>query len=826
MGCQSLTVAFSRRLGLAALLAVAVVACGDPGAKLARHEEAGEQYLASEQWAEAAIEFRNMVQIDPNSAAGHWGLARALLGQKDGQGGYWELQETVRLDPENIEARLQYGQFLLFGKPEDVERAVQTADEILAARPTSWQAWVLRARALAALRRSEEVGPALQKAAEVAPQEPGPQLLYANYLRSEGRDEEAEALFRKVVALEPGFPAHAALAGFLASLDRDEEAEHHFRKGIELAKPEERVAAYTMLANFLMARDRDDQVEQVLREGIAAEGEHVDLIYSLARFYHARGRRDEADAMILEATRADPSDPQPFLLLSNYRAQNGDLDGALEAAEQALQADPDQDLARLRKAEVLVDIGYRRHEKERIAQGRAIVEAVLGRETAQPQALFVKAKIELADGHLDEAIAAARRALDAKDSWPQAHYLLGSALFLSGDRNGARAEVSRAIELDPNLVDAYKLLARIHAVLGDHKLAVESASRVLDQGVEDDALRILKAQSQVRLGDLSGALKELERIPADRRDAEVEYALGRVLRLQGELEGARKHLLAAQEQEPHRYEILRTLLDLELREGDIRESIARVKAAVEARPDDARLRQLSAEVALYTGRTQEAEEEFRRAIELDPNDLRGYEALARFLALTGQSDEVLATYERALERNPEQGPLHLMVGSLYEMKGRVDDAIRHYEEAIRLEPGLAVAKNNLAYLLAERGERLDRALDLAQEAKASLPDNPNTADTLGWVLFKKHVPSAAIDYLKEAVGGMQPDDAQISLVQHHLALAYEADGQTDKAQQVWSQALAQIEHRQAASEGDAPTPPEPPWAGEIRAGLERIALGP
>jgi len=194
----------------------------------------------------------------------------------------------------------------------------------------------------------------------------------------------------------------------------------------------------------------------------------------------------------------------------------------------------------------------------------------------------------------------------------------------------------------------------------------------------------------------------------------------------------------------------------------------------------------------------------------------------RFLALTGQSDEVLRTYERALEANPTSGPLNLVVGSLYEMQQRPDDAIERYEEAIRLAPELAVAKNNLAYLLAEKGANLDRALDLAQEAKAQLPDNPNAADTLGWVLLKKDVPSAAIDYLKEAVGGMQPDNAQRSLVRHHLALAYEANDQGMEARETWLEALGEIAEYTAPRSDGQPARPEPSWALEVKAGLERV----
>jgi tetratricopeptide (TPR) repeat protein len=267
--------------------------------------------------------------------------------------------------------------------------------------------------------------------------------------------------------------------------------------------------------------------------------------------------------------------------------------------------------------------------------------------------------------------------------------------------------------------------------------------------------------------------------------------------------------------------VLRALLDLDVREGRLAESVERIEAAQRAEPDDSQLNRLHGEVLLYSGKKVAAEAAFRRAIELDPNDLSGYQNLARYLAITGRPGEVLATYEGALKRNPESAPLHMVVGSLYELQSRTEEAMARYEEAIRLDPGLAVAMNNLAYLLGEGGGDLDRALDLAQEAKALLPDNPNAADTLGWVLYKKNLPSAAIGYLKEAASGFRAEDPQLALVRHHLALAYEANGEPERAQQTLEMAIRDLDAIYQGEEGEKR--PEPPWTAEIRSMQERLS---
>jgi tetratricopeptide (TPR) repeat protein len=804
---------------LAAILVLA--ACQDDAERLAEHQARALAYLEEGKHAEAVIEFKNALQVDPNRADAHHGLAKALIGQKKIRLAYWELQETVRLDAANLDARLEYGQFLLFGKESDIENALTQAEEVLAAEPERASAWVLQARALQALKRNDEAGVAFARAVEVAPEEAAPLLLLANYHRRRDERSKAEPLYRRLAELEPGFASHAALAAFLAADgEREGEAEETYRKAVELAEPERRPAAYSLLANFFYSRERFDEAEMVLREGAEAEEGNLELIYGLARFYHSRGEQAKADAMIEAATEADPGDPQPYLLLSSYRSRQGDLEGALEAADAALLASPDDLRAKLRKAELLVDIGYRGDDSSRVSQGRAIVNAVLARDEANPEALFVKAKIDLAERKLDEAATSLRRAIEARPEWAQAHFVLGSTLLLQGDRTAARAEVSRALELDADLVEARRILARIHASLGDHALAVETGRHVLRRNPGDAATHILVAQSLLRQRKVDEALAELEAIPEENRDAEAHYALGRLFSKKSDWEAARRHLMAAYDPESPRFEVLQALLDLDVREKRIAESAERIEAAQQVSPEHSPLNRLHGEALLYSGKRAEAEAAFRRAIELDPNDLNGYQSLARFLAITGRPGEVLVTYEDALQQNPDSGSMHVVVGSLYELEGRTEDAMARYEDAIRLDPGLAVARNNLAYLLSETGGDLDRALEMAQEAKALLPDNPNAADTLGWVLYKKNLPSAAIGYLKEAANGFEAGESQLAMVLHHLALAYEANGEIEQAQQTLDEAIRDLDAIYEGEGGEKRG--EPAWTAEIRSMHQRL----
>jgi Flp pilus assembly protein TadD len=85
----------------------------------------------------------------------------------------------------------------------------------------------------------------------------------------------------------------------------------------------------------------------------------------------------------------------------------------------------------------------------------------------------------------------------------------------------------------------------------------------------------------------------------------------------------------------------------------------------------------------------------------------------------------------------------------------------------------------MAYVMLQQGGNLDVAFAMAQTARRQLPDNPNSADTMGWAFYHKQVYTSAITLFKEAVK-KEPDNA---LFNYHLGLAYAKSGQAGLARQ-------------------------------------------
>jgi Flp pilus assembly protein TadD len=163
-----------------------------------------------------------------------------------------------------------------------------------------------------------------------------------------------------------------------------------------------------------------------------------------------------------------------------------------------------------------------------------------------------------------------------------------------------------------------------------------------------------------------------------------------------------------------------------------------------------------------------AEAHLKKAISIDPNAMDAYLALAQFYGKSGRLPEATAQLELMAAKQPNSVSALTLVGLLHHYRGNVDAAKEWYEKALAVDPTTPLASNNLAYILVQRNQELDRALQLAQQAKAKMPTRHEFNDTLGWVQVKRGLNTLAVTTLREAVA-QQPNNASYH---YHLGMAY------------------------------------------------------
>jgi tetratricopeptide (TPR) repeat protein len=234
------------------------------------------------------------------------------------------------------------------------------------------------------------------------------------------------------------------------------------------------------------------------------------------------------------------------------------------------------------------------------------------------------------------------------------------------------------------------------------------------------------------------------------------------------------------------------------------EALQRVVRQALLEPRSAGIQFLLGRVADATGDRQRAEEAYRTAIGLDPNLTGPYVALGQLYGNAREYPRAIAELDKALAANPEQ-PAALMLWSIaHHMGGDTGKARDGYEKLVKTNPRFAPASNNLAWMLAEEGKDLARAFLLAQAARDAAPEDPQIADTLGWVLYKQGAYPRAAALFQEAADKL-PTNAEVL---YHLGLAQARLGKNAEAR--------------AALEKSLQLQPDFPGAAEARVALAAL----
>jgi tetratricopeptide (TPR) repeat protein len=138
----------------------------------------------------------------------------------------------------------------------------------------------------------------------------------------------------------------------------------------------------------------------------------------------------------------------------------------------------------------------------------------------------------------------------------------------------------------------------------------------------------------------------------------------------------------------------------------------------------------------------------------------------------------------------------LVLSNLAVLKSDLPQAEEWLEQVLDEFPDDPSALNDLGYLWADQGKRLDRAHRMIRSAVQQEPENAAYLDSLGWVLFRKGKVNEAVVELEKAAR-LDPDPTVLD----HLGDAYRAAGQNAKAAEAYRKAAAA--YRQAGEQKKA-----------------------
>jgi tetratricopeptide (TPR) repeat protein len=353
-------------------------------------------------------------------------------------------------------------------------------------------------------------------------------------------------------------------------------------------------------------------------------------------------------------------------------------------------------------------------------------------------------------------------------------------------RAEAIASFSEVIRLNPRAAAAQVYLSRLNLLAGTPDKAVSFAEGALSTAPGNPEARVSLVRGLVAKRDVARAEEEVNSLLKQFPMVGLVHALdGSVRLLKNDLAGARTSYEKALELSPNSLEALGGAVSVDLRQNKAAEARARVDARLAKTPNQPDLMMLAAQV--YSARKELglAETTLRRVIQVDPASTRAYGMLAGVLVAAGKLEAARVEFDQMAARDPKNLAAQTMAAMIVHGQNKTSDARKRYEAILEADPNAAVAANNLAWLYAEEGDRLDEALRLARVALSRLPDNPEVNDTLGWIYIKRDLPGLAIPALEKSVE-KAPDNASYH---YHLAMALSKGGYGKRARESAQQAL-------------------------------------
>lgn len=542
--------------------------------------------------------------------------------------------------------------------------------------------------------------------------------LKGEMLRYEGKWDEADASFDKVLAIKPDDRAvYLEKATLAISARKFELAGQHLQVARKRA-PSNLMVTYTQalldvsqgkneaartgllqvlklapehLPSILLAGvveynlDSTQQAERYLRKYVESNPNNSYANSMLAATLLRERQPAEAMRILRVTLKEGQAGPQLLALAGKSAIDTGDYDKASEYLRQAARLAPEQAALRtsLGLSEILGGAG---------ASGLANLEAatVLDAKSVVATAALVRAELDLK--RYDRALAAAERLAKVLPGDADAVLLLATAQHGKDDRAAARKSYERALALRPGHLDAVRGLVRLDLLEGRDDAAEQRLRKLAREkgqtGVE--AMGML-AELAVRRGRPAEATGWLELAHAAAPDA-LEPALRLALQYLGVGQGGKalnmaRKLQAANADNPS---LLDVLGQAQLVQDEPQAALDTFSKLAALAPKSGLVQFRLATTYLRLKDEPKATAALQKALALQPDLLGAQLALIDLAQKGGKLEQGIALARQIQKARPQDPIGFVLEGDLLLARKLPDQARARYESADALAPKQAV----------------------------------------------------------------------------------------------------------------------------------------
>lgn len=745
------------------------------------------------------------------------------LGEYDGAARLWEALCQAR--PDDLEVRLgSASNHLHSGKPREALAAIAS---ILKANPRSADAPLLRLEAcLRPQPTPDGLAVFVQQQRSLAARDPADNVALALLATAAGEHSSARELLEAALADQPELTLAEVLRGMIALRD------YRWQDAIASAEAVRARDDRQALADYIagVAHDALGEAAEALaalKRAVARKPADPGLLVALGQQHRRASQRAApelrsqerlaAQRYLSEALTLDPTCGAALEELIDAYLEDRKLEIARSRFERSRCDDLPADI--LRRAGTAVRFA--------VAPEEDLIDELERQHVSFPGDALTTLKLArayLQRGRHEEADALARSLGGDRQIEDEAVMIMAFAAQRRLEFGAAAEHVARLVARYPGR----RALRRAWAYHLLHDFQWEAARRLLveltelERGADASEAPETLLQWHIEFQDYAGGLDLIERWSQSLPERQLTAWRLRLLVLAGRVREAEELLERATERRSFLADFYVACIEARRPEA----ALERLSRARSEQPDDEQLtywlfhalreaqrfdealtllgelpvdtldasnqrRYLAADCLRRAGKFADAITEFEalaseRFLSRDAREAV-VEGLILAQALGGEVDAALAAIDRHTADDGERRVLRLRWRRVvFDICGRSDDYLRVSEELHALSPQDATLNNDLGYLLADRGERLEEATRMIRLAVAQEPLNAAYLDSLGWALYKAGDFDAARLWLSRATRLRDGDD---DVLWDHLGDVLGRLGDMSGAQTAWRRSL-------------------------------------
>ncbi|GAC1376261.1 MAG: tetratricopeptide repeat protein [Hymenobacter sp.] len=515
---------------------------------------------------------------------------------------------------------------------------------------------------------------------------------------------------------------------------------------------EQSEALFVEGVKFVLLEDYSKALERLLK-AYALTPDNAAVNYKIAEASLLSGNLRDATNYAQAATRLDPKNAYYDLLLAQIQTTQKQYDEATKTYAALIREVPNSGSYLFNLADLYL-------AQNKLPEALSTLEQAEKEFGPVDEIAFKKQQIYLKQNKLDLALAEGEKLIKANPN--ESRYVLAQAeMYASNNRLADAVRVAQqALRLDPGSPQAHMILAEVYRqqsqpTQSDQELKLAFASPALDI---DERVRILVGYIK-QLPNPKESVNQLARdlaaatIKTFPKEAKSYAVAGDIQTLTDHKKDARDTYLKALRYDDSKFQIWQqvVLIDAELNQTD--------------------------SLLVHSD----------RALELFPNQasLWFYNGVAHLLKKQPQKGVKALEHGRKLVvDNPELlGQFDAQLGDAYHELHDYGKSDAAYEAALVSDPNSVQVLNNYSYFLALRGEKLDKAKQMAGKVVKQFPDNDTYLDTYAWVLYKLKDYAGAKVALEKAL--LTTKDA--SVIEHYGDVLFQL-GEKEKAVAQWQRA--------------------------------------